>query len=289
MRRCSLALSPAAKVRLCQRYFANHGLARMKLIGFDPSGIFVQGTSITRSAFAELGPRLAEIRREVAETDMQLYESGTVPPEKQPLDAAFFTLPEKLLHDYRRTRPTSELGRLLKIARRLQESVDRVVVLGIGGSYMGARALMEGCCQPYFNELTRGERGSHPRLYFEGNNVDNDAVNGLLHLLGSGRKTDNLEDRWAIIVISKSGGTMETAVALRIFLQALRSSVGDQALGELVVPITGVGGRLESLAKELGCRDMLPVPEGVGGRFSILSSVGLLPAAVLGINVIALL
>src|SRR4029078_3923189 len=79
------------------------------------------------------------------------------------------------------------------------------------------------------------------------------------------------------------------AVAFRIFLQALQTSVGDQKVGELVVPITGAGGRLEAFAKELGCSEMLPVPEGVGGRFSLLSSVGLLPAAVLGINVIALL
>jgi glucose-6-phosphate isomerase len=261
----------------------------MKLISFDPSGAFGQKTGITLSSYEQLFPRLAEIRHEVAETDMQLYQSGKIPTEKQPLDAAFFSLPERLLEEYRRTRATSELGRLLKISRRLQESVDRVVVLGIGGSYMGARALMEACCQPYFNELSRGERGSHPRLYFEGNNVDNDAVNGLLHLLRSNRQAEQIENSWAIIVISKSGGTTETAVAFRIFLEALRSSIGDQRLGELVIPITGAGGRLEALAKQLGCRDMLPVPDGVGGRFSILSSVGLLPAAVLGVNVIALL
>ncbi len=261
----------------------------MSRIQFDPRGAFVSGTGVTPEDYAALHPRMEEIRREVAETDMQLYASGNIPAEKKPLDAAFFDLPQRLLAEYRQQRDTSELGRLLKIARRLQESVDRVVVLGIGGSYMGARALMEACCQPYFNELRRGDRGGKPRLYFEGNNVDNDAAQGLLHLLGNGRKPQSLEERWAIIVISKSGGTMETAVALRVFLNALRQAVGEQGLGELVIPVTGAGGRLEALARELGCREMLPVPDGVGGRFSILSSVGLLPAAVLGLNIIALL
>jgi glucose-6-phosphate isomerase len=261
----------------------------MKLLKLDPSGAFVSGTGILRENFAALHSRLDQIRQEVAETDMKLYASGKIPPEKQPLDAAFFDLPERLLKEYRAERDASELGRVLKIARRLQEAVDRVVVLGIGGSYMGARALMDACCQPYFNELSRGERGSHPRMYFEGNNVDNDAMQGLLHLLGAERKADSLEQRWAIIVISKSGGTMETAVAFRLFLSALRNAVGPEALPNYIVPVTGAGGKLEAMAKELGCRDFLPVPDGVGGRFSVFSSVGLLPAAVLGLNVVTLL
>lgn len=261
----------------------------MKPLALDTSGLFVKGTGILHAEYEALAPALREVHREVVETDAQLYAAGTVPPEKQPLDAAFFDMPERLLDDYRRRRDESELGRVLKIARRLQETVDRVVVLGIGGSYMGARALMEACCQPYFNELSRGDRGGKPRLYFEGNNVDNDAVQGLLHLLGARRNPQSLDERWAIIVISKSGGTMETAVAFRIFLEAMRQSCGAEAIRDLVVPITGAGGRLEVLANELGCRDRLPVPEGVGGRFSVLSSVGLLPAAVLGLNVVTLL
>jgi glucose-6-phosphate isomerase len=261
----------------------------MNLLRFDPSGAFVKGTGVNRENFLALQPRLDEVRREVAETDLALYASGDIPSQKQPLDAAFFDLPDRLLADYRKRRELSELGRVLKIARRLQVSVDRVVVLGIGGSYMGAKALMEACCQPYFNELSRGDRGGRPRMYFEGNNLDNDAMQGLLHLLGGDRTASTLDERWAIVVISKSGGTMETAVAFRVFLDALRKSVGEKTLPTLIVPVTGAGGKLEAIAKELGIRDVLPVPEGVGGRFSVFSSVGLLPAALLGINVITLL
>jgi glucose-6-phosphate isomerase len=266
----------------------------MQPISFDPSGLFVSGSGIGRADLRGLATRLQEVQQEIVQTDEQLYASGEIPVEKQPLDHGFIRLPEVMLESYRRHREESELGQVLRVARLLQETVDRVVVLGIGGSSMGARALMEGCCQPYFNELSRADRGAKPRMYFEGNNVDNDSLQGLLHLLrpagsGSNSTTTSLEARWGLIVISKSGGTMETAVAFRLFLAALRESAGEGALPNLVVPVTGASGGLAELARALGCANVLPVPDGVGGRFSVLSSVGLLPAAVLGINVISLL
>ena len=109
-----------------------------------------------------------------------------------------------------------------------------MVVLGIGGSYMGARALFEACCHPYHNELSREARNGRPRIYFEGNNVDNDAVAGLLDVLAG-------DDRWAIVVISKSGGTLETAVGFRIFLDALKKSCGSdgEKFRRGIVPVTG--------------------------------------------------
>jgi glucose-6-phosphate isomerase len=261
------------------------------LLKYDPSGTFIDKYGITPNDLAALRPRLEAARREVAEVDVQLFAEGHVPAEKKPLDAAFYLLPEKLLSDYLKVRQDSELGRIFRTAARLQETVDRVVVLGIGGSYMGARALMDVCAQPYFNELSRAARGGKPRMYFEGNNVDNDASQALLQLLGNGRPAAGLEDRWAVVVISKSGGTLETAAAFRQYLAALRSSVsGDAAkLAELVVPVTGSSGKLFNLANALGCQKVFRVPEGVGGRFSVLSAVGLLPAVMLGLDVMQLL
>jgi glucose-6-phosphate isomerase len=261
------------------------------LLKYDPAGVFIDKHGITPADVAALAPRLDAARRGVVEEDMRLLRDGHVPAAKKPLDAAFYLLPEKLLEEYARLRASSELGGILKTAARLQATVDRVVVLGIGGSYMGARALMEACCQPYFNELSRGDRGGRPRMYFEGNNVDNDASQGLLHLLGRGRPAATLEDRWAIVVISKSGGTLETAVAFRQFLAALRQSLPGNAprLAELVVPVTGTSGKLYDLAQALGCQELFPVPDGVGGRFSVLSAVGILPAAILGLDIIQLL
>jgi glucose-6-phosphate isomerase len=261
-------------------------------ITYDPSGAFIDDTGISRNQLAELAPRLEQARREVLEVDSAMYQGQQpIPAEKQPLDAGFLELPERLLNEYTKHRERSELGQILQTARRLRETVDRVVVLGIGGSYMGARALMDACCEPYFNELSRAARGSRPRMYFEGNNVDNDASQGLLQLLGAGKRASQIDDRWAIVVISKSGGTTETAVAFRQYLAALRDACGedDRQLSELVVPVTGTSGRLFDLANALACQDRFPVPEGVGGRFSILSAVGLLPAAILGLDVVRLL
>ncbi len=266
----------------------------MKLINYDAGGAMLD-SGLSRADLTQIAPRLEEARREVVETDVDLFKTyqtgGEIPAQKQPLDAGFFELPERLLAEYRDRRRASELGRMLTAAGRLCELVDRVVVLGIGGSYMGARALMDVCCHPYHNELSRGERGSQPRLYFEGNNVDNDATQGLLDLLGRGAKPAGVDDRWAIVVISKSGGTLETAAAFRQFLAALAQGCGGdkQLLADLVVPVTGQSGRLFDLAQALGCRDVFHVPDGVGGRYSILSPVGLFPAAILGLNVVQLL
>jgi glucose-6-phosphate isomerase len=206
-----------------------------------------------------------------------------LPKDKAPLDAAFINLPERLLDEHRKKKDASELGRILATADRLAGEVDRVVILGIGGSYMGARALFEALCRPYHNELSRQQRRNRPRIYFEGNNVDNDTVAALRDMLGQEAGP------WAIVVISKSGKTLETAVAFRLFSELLDRSHGAEALSEMVVPVTGSTGRLRDLAMTLKCRDVFDIPEGVGGRFSILSAVGLLPAAILGLDVVQLL
>jgi len=258
----------------------------------DLDASFSPGTGITEEQWGDAAASLEAARREMLQVDSELFNSqGPVPPEKEPLDAGFFEMPERILGDYRDRGPASELGQILSTAKRIRDLVDRVVILGIGGSYMGARALMESCCHPYHNELPRGERGGRPRIYFEGNNVDNDAAQGLLDLLGRGRTANNVDDRWALVVISKSGGTLETAAAFRIFLRALRASCnGDEhRLSELVVPVTGREGKLYDFTRALNCSDTYYVPEGVGGRFSVLSPVGLLPAALMGLDVVRLL
>ena len=271
----------------------------MKPLRYDYTGSLLPEHGISAEDLERLAPRLEEARREVLD-DVALWRSGETPPvEKQPLDAGFFELPERLLEQHAQSPESSELGRILQTAERLREQVDRVVVLGIGGSYMGARALFEALCHPYHNEQTRQQRQGRPRLYFEGNNVDNDFAQALLDLLHTPGDTEaenktgtprpDVERSWGIIVISKSGGTLETATALRIFLRALEHSGRSEDVSRLVVPVTGETGRLRQLANALGCQDVFDIPDGVGGRFSIFTAVGLLPAAVLGIDIVRLL
>ncbi len=262
-----------------------------KILRFDPAGALGDELGVTQADVAKLGARLIDARREILDVDIPLWHAnGSVPPEKQPLDTAFIEWPAELMAAYHLDRMGSELGRIIGTAKRLRDQVDRVVVLGIGGSYMGAMALMNACCQPYFNELTRAERGGRPRMYFEGNNLDNDSTSGLLHMLKRPPTQDLLDRHWAIVVISKSGGTIETAVSLRVFLRALEKNLSDKSkLGQFVIPVTGKSGKLADLAIALGCTEQFLVPDGIGGRFSILSAVGLVPAAILGLDIVAML
>ena len=265
-------------------------MSRIQPITFDPANAFVVPHGITQGQFDGIEDKLNACRQEMLNDDLTLWADGKdIPEAKQPLDAGFHEMPECILDDYQADRNNSELGRILKTAKRLGALVDKVVVLGIGGSYMGARALMETCCNPYHNEMTRGQRGGKPRMYFEGNNFDNDWSQALLQFLEADSRGDGPEGNWGIIVISKSGDTLETAASLRIFLNALKSKVGEDRLSEFVVAVTGETGKLADLATEVGCVDRFVVPDGVGGRFSVLSPVGLLPAAVLGIDIVKML
>ncbi len=265
----------------------------MSLLRFDPSGSIDSQYGLRQDEVDGLADRLQLLRKEIVETDREQYDSGKIPASRAPLDARFLWLPEEQLAEYEQDRKGSELGRIFKVANGLHNEIDAVVVLGIGGSYMAARAMMDACCDPYHNELTRGARGSKPRMYFEGNDVDNDATAALLNRLAAVNDGDSVpEKRFAIVVISKSGGTMETAIAFRQFLAALGSSLGDTAkdrLGRLVIPVTGSSGKLHDLATAIGCDEIFRVPSGVGGRFSVLSPVGLMPAAMLGLDCMKLL
>lgn len=263
----------------------------MSLLRYDAAGVMYQPGGLSTEDLTAIAPKLEAARCEVL-ADAELWASGgPIPAEKQPLDAGFHYLPERLLAEHAERGAGSELSRVHSAADRVAAQVDRFVLLGIGGSYMGARALLEACCHPYYNDLPREARKGRPRIVFEGNNVDNDAIQGLMDLLGRGRGANSVEDRWAIVVISKSGGTLETAVAFRKFLKLLQESLGNNQskLGDYVLPVTGTSGKLFDLAHALGCNEMFPVPDGVGGRFSVLSAVGLLPAALLGLDIVKLL
>lgn len=241
--------------------------------------------------YEELQPALMAAREEMLK-DIELLGSDAIPADKQPLDAGFQNLPQQLLDEYESQGSESLLGRIEAKAQELREQSDRFVVLGIGGSYMGMRALFEALCHPLHNELTRDQRGGVPRLYFEGNNVDNDSITALQELL----KTSCLDpkdvlQRWSMTVISKSGGTLETALGFRLFRESLEEYYGAESeeSRSLVVPITGLEGKLRNFSNHKGYPEVFPIPDNVGGRFSVFTSVGLFPAAVLGVDLKALL
>ncbi|MFO0426977.1 MAG: glucose-6-phosphate isomerase [Planctomyces sp.] len=238
----------------------------------------------------QLQSRLEAARLEVL-NDVELWQSGNpVPPEKDPLDAGFIQWPEELLLDLQENKSASLVARIETCAARLRETADSIVVLGIGGSYMGMRAMFESLVAPYHNELNRDDRGGVPRIYFDGCNVDNDQQTALLSLLERRARAagGSVSGRTAAIVISKSGGTLETAVAFRNFRDLIERCFPGESQ-KLIVPVTGNSGRLRKLSDAAGYSDVFSIPDGIGGRFSVLTAVGLLPAAVAGINIRALL
>jgi glucose-6-phosphate isomerase len=266
------------------------GLLAPALEDWTPAAELRTQHFLSQSKLRDFLPRLLQVRSQVA-AERELRQ---VPPELQPLDAGFIDLPQKTLDQFRRQGETSSLGQVLAQATRLREQVDRVVILGIGGSYLGARALFEALKSAYHNELPPETRINVPRIYFEGNNADNDALQELLDLLQTVCVDPDLrEERWGVVVISKSGGTLETMAAYRTIRRELTEYYGSNSphLRQLVVPITGSKGKLRELAKAQGIReeDILTIPDDVGGRYSVFTAAGLFPAAVMGLDVRALL
>ncbi len=162
--------------------------------------------------------------------------------------------------------------RIKACAERIREMSDVLIVVGIGGSYLGARAVIEYLNTPYHNQIKDG----NPEVYFLGNSFSGGELNTVLKLCEGKRVSLN--------VISKSGTTTESAVAFRILREYMEKRYGREEAAKRIVATTDAErGALLSLAKQEGY-ECFVVPDDVGGRFSVLTAVGLLPAAVAGID-----
>jgi len=170
-----------------------------------------------------------------------------------------------------------ELARIKAASKRIQSDSKALVVVGIGGSYLGARAVIEFLRSPNYNLLPKNT----PDIFFAGNNLNADAVNEIMTLIG---------DRdFSVNVISKSGTTTEPAVMFRIFRDKLVERYGREGAAKRIYATTDKAkGALKTLATDEGYETFV-VPDNVGGRYSVLTAVGLLPIAVAGIDVDALI
>ncbi|MEE8413838.1 MAG: glucose-6-phosphate isomerase [Dehalococcoidales bacterium] len=166
------------------------------------------------------------------------------------------------------------------IAALFQGKCDDFVVLGIGGSALGGTALFRALCRPQHNLVSQADRDGSPRVFFL-DNVDPSTFKSVLDLINPERAVFN--------VITKSGTTTETISQFLIIRQMLIERVGEAAVRQHLVVTTGVGeGKLRTIAERAGY-PLLPIPENVGGRFSVLSPVGLFPAAMFGVDIPELL
>ncbi len=240
--------------------------------------------------FKELHHRLNQCRSQVAAE----RELRVPPPESLPLEPGFINLPQEMLDGYRRKQDSSDLGRTLALADHLREESDRVVILGVGGSYLGARALFGALRNAYHNELSPEARLGVPRIYFEGHSNDNDTLQELLDLLQiTCVDPEQRAERWSVVSISKSGTSMEPAVALRVLRREATEFYGPRSpwLTQLFAAVTAPSSKLRNLCQAIGIKseNLLTIPENVGGPFTVFTPAGLLPAAVMGLDVRALL
>ena len=173
-----------------------------------------------------------------------------------------------------------EVENIKKAAKRIRGNSEVLIVIGIGGSYLGARAVIEGLTHTFYNYLPQEQRKG-PQILYVGNNLNPNYVNDLIELIG---------DRdLSINVISKSGTTTEPAIAFRIFRELLENKYGlKEAQKRIYVTTDQKKGALKQIADEENYTTFV-IPDNVGGRYSVLTAVGLLPIAVAGINIDKLL
>ena len=170
-----------------------------------------------------------------------------------------------------------EFARIKAAAARIKEDTDIFIAIGIGGSYLGARAAIEFLKSPLYN----AKKKDTPDVYFAGNSISGTALSELLELCEGKRVTVN--------VISKSGTTTEPAIAFRVFREYLEKTVGrEEAKKHIYVTTDRARGTLKALADREGYETFV-VPDDIGGRFSVLTAVGLLPIAVAGCDIDALM
>ena len=166
-----------------------------------------------------------------------------------------------------------EFARIKIAAEKIKQNSDILVVIGIGGSYLGARAAIEFCKSPLYNNLKKDT----PDIYFAGNNISPTALTELLSIC-EGKDI-------SVNVISKSGTTTEPAIAFRVFKALLVDKYGEEGARERIFVTTDKArGTLKQFSDKAGYETFV-VPDNVGGRFSVLTAVGLLPIACAGINI----
>lgn len=191
---------------------------------------------------------------------------------KRALDEEDFVGWLELPTDYNK----EEFKRIKKAAKKIAKESDILVVIGIGGSYLGARAVIESLTSTFYNLLSEKQR-KYPQILYVGNNLSPNYMNELIEYIGN--------KDFSVNVISKSGTTTEPAIAFRIFREILENKYGiDEARSRIYATTDKQKGALKTLAENEGYEQFV-VPDNIGGRYSVLTAVGLLPIAVAGIDI----
>ena len=169
-----------------------------------------------------------------------------------------------------------EFARIKKAAEKIKNDSDILFVIGIGGSYLGARAAIDFVKHSFYNDLSKEQRKA-PQIYYVGNSMSGAYIEELIDLIG--------DKDFSVNVISKSGTTTEAAVAFRVFRELTEKKYGKEGAAKRIYSTTDKArGALKTLSDEEGY-ECFVIPDDVGGRFSVLTAVGLLPIAVSGADI----
>ena len=173
-----------------------------------------------------------------------------------------------------------EFQRIITVAEKIKADSEVLLVIGIGGSYLGARAAIEFLRHSFYNNIAKADRKT-PEVYYVGNSISSTYLQELIDVIG--------ERDFSVNMISKSGTTTEPAIAFRVFKKMLENKYGKEEAAKRIYATTDKArGALKGLATEEGYETFV-VPDDVGGRFSVLTAVGLLPIAVSGADITKLM
>lgn len=232
-------------------------------ISLDPAYIFdaSEENCISLKDVEALISRVLEAHRMLKKQEGDILDNGI------PM-TGWQNLPEEI--------DRKHLEEIKQAAAALSKEVDAFVSMGIGGSYLGIEATFQALTHSWFNQLSRDKRGGAPEIYFLGQNMDPDYFRDTLDMLEGKRVGVN--------VISKSGTTTETAVAFRIMLKLMEENLGKDASRFIIATTDKSKGALRKLADKKGFRTF-SIPDNIGGRFSVLTDVGLVGLAMANIDI----
>ena len=249
----------------------------MNLLQFDTSASADE--ELDGAGLDELAPKLEELHAELADLANPIQNpSARLVTD----DRCFFRLPEHQYADYVSGRDASDLGRVFQIANGLHDDIDSVIVLGEPAMTAGARALMRACCDPFHNELSRAERGSKPRMYFQPNPEDTDAISSVLSRLQNENAEIPAEKSWATVCLRGDESCGCPDVTPSRLKAELRKSNGTESRMKRDFVSIGISNGID---EKIDFR----LPRSVATANSVLSPAGLLPAAMLGLDCMKLL
>lgn len=255
---------------------------------FDYSNLLGKG-KVTEEDIKSISSRIADAHKAICHMRANGEVRGHLSKDGEPEKVLFTELPyikEGFLNS------TSSISRLKEFGQLLQNTADAVVSFGIGGSYLGNKVLFDLHCGEFWNSKTVDERQGYPQMYFSGNNIDPRRTSELIvHLVGQAKAKAAGEKRApyrvTLVVISKSGSTLDTISTFMVVYDALKKHAPliDVKAVAVTDPADGANETLlHRLAREQGW-SMFGVPDGVGGRFSIFCEVGLVTAACIGFDI----